>query len=229
MLSLEKSMKLTIGLLIFMCVTTITVHLAVTKRIDGKLTIIFLAFAIVAGFVAANYDVVKRLKLNREGLEVETAKREIDEAKSTALSEIDTEVKSQKESIRLLISTANETSDKLEEQRKALSDLIATASALQKRIEEQKQEISKLNQGSQAAKQEIAKLNAASSQIALTLIRATYLSLETKNELGSGPRLKKAIDESLQDMNRILPMVIPDPQQRAQWVEQLQNTLPKRE
>ncbi len=156
-------MKLTIGLLIFMCVTTITVHLAVTKRIDGKLTMIFLTFAIVAAFVAANYDVVKRPKLNSEGLEVETAKEEIDKAKSTALSEIDAEVRSQKESIRILISTANETSDRLEQQRKALSDLVATASALQKRIEEQKQEISKLNQESLAAKQEITKLNAASS------------------------------------------------------------------
>jgi phosphoribosylaminoimidazole-succinocarboxamide synthase len=110
-----------------------------------------------------------------------------------------------------------------------LSDLIATASALQKKIEEQKQEISKLNQEGQAAKQEITKLNAASSQIALTVIRATYLFLETKNEFGSGPRLQKAMDEILQDLNRILPMVIPDPQQRAQWVQQLQNTLPKRE
>lgn len=223
-------MKLTIGLLIFVLVTAITMYLAVKKRIDSKLTFIFLTFAIIAGFVTANYDVVRSLKLGREGLEVETqaAKREIGEAKSTALAEIDSEVKSQKESIRLLMANANETSDKLEEQRKALSDLIDTATFLQEKIEKQKHEISKLNQDSEAAKQEIVKLNAASSQIALTLVRATYLTLQTKNEFGGGPRLKKALDEIEADINRILPMVIPDPKERAQWVNQLENTLPKR-
>jgi ABC-type transporter Mla subunit MlaD len=221
-------MKLIVGVLIFVCVTTVTLHLAATKRIDGKLTIIFLAFAIASGFIAANYDVVKHLKFNREGLEVDTVIQEIRDAKSSALAEIDTEVKSQKESVRLLISTANTTSDRLEQQRKALSELIATAAALQKKIEDQKQEILKLNQESQVAKQEIVKLNSASSQIALAVVRATYFSLETKNEFGTGPRLKKAMDEIQQDLNRLLPMVIPDPVQRAQWVEQLQNTLPKR-
>jgi len=223
-------MKLTIGLLIFVCVTAITMYLAVTKRIDNKLAFIFLTFAIIAGFVTANYDVVRHLKLGRGGLEVETqaAKREIGDAKSTALAEIDSEVKSQKESIRLLMANANQTSDKLEEQRKALSVLINTATVLQEKIEKQKLEISKLNQDSQAAKQEIVKLNAASSQIALTLVRAAYLTLQTKNEFGGGPRLEKALAEINADINRILPMVIPDPQERAQWVHQLKNTLPKR-
>ena len=223
-------MKLAIGLLIFLLVTAITMYLAIKKRIDSKLTVIFLAFAIIAGFVTANYDVIRFLKLGREGLEVETqaAKREIGEAKSTALAEIDSEVKSQKESIRLLVANANETSDKLKGQRKALSRLIDTAKVLQEKIEKQKHEISKLNQDSEAAKQEIVKLNAASSQIALTLVRATYLTLQTKNEFGGGPRLKKALAEIEADINRILPMVLPDPQERAQWVNQLENTLPKR-
>jgi chromosome segregation ATPase len=223
-------MKLTIGLLIFVIVTAITMYLAVKKRIDNKLSFIFLTFAIIAGFVTANYDVVGYLKLGREGLEVETqaAKRQIGDAKSKALAEIDSEVKSQKESIRLLMANANQTSDKLEEQRKALSDLIHTATALQEKIEKQKLEISKLNQDSQAVKQEIVKLNEASSQIALTLVRATYFTLQTKNEFGGGPRLKKALAEIEADINSILPMVIPDLQERTQWVNQLQNTLPKR-
>ncbi len=160
-------MKLVVGILVFTCVTAITMHLVATKKIDTKLTVILLTFAIVAGFVAANYDVVKRLKFGHEGLEVETAMQEITAVKSTALSEIDAEVKSHKESIRLLISTANETSDKIEQQRRGVSDLVATATALQKKTEEQKQEISKLNKESQAAKQEIVKLNAAASEIAL--------------------------------------------------------------
>jgi|GEM_PF-3011834 len=221
-------MKVTIGLLIFVCITAITIHFTVSKKIDGKIALLFLSFAVLSGFVAANYEVIQRFKFGSEGVELETAKKEIGSAKSTALTEIKTEVTNQKESIRLLISTANETSEKLEDQRKALTKLIDTATALQQKIEEQKNEITKLNQESQTAKQEIVKLNSASSQIALTLVRATYLSLQTKNEFGGGPRLTKAMAEIEKDINTVLPMVIPNPTQRKQWVDQLQNTLPKR-
>lgn len=224
-------MKLIIGLLIFICIATITLCLAVSKKIDHKLTIIFLSFTIVASFVVANYDVVKHIKFGREGLEVEikAAKLEIAGVKTSALAEIDTEVKSQKESIRLFISNANDTSDKLEDQGKSLTGLIDKATTLQKRIEEQKQEVVKLNSDSQATKQEIEKLNEASSRIALTLIKATYLTLMTKDEFGYSARLKKVNAELEKDINQVLPMVIPDPQERKRWVEQLQDILPKRQ
>lgn len=222
-------MKLIIALLFFVNLTVVTIHLAVIKRIDSKLTTLFLFCAIVGGFAIANYDVIRYFKLGREGVEIETAKREIDDAKSSALAEIDAEVKSQKESIRLLVSNANQASDKLEAQKEALSKLVDTAIALQKNIEQQKREISKLNQETLTAKQEIVKLNTASSEIALTLVRATYLTLQTRSEFGAGPRLTKAVAEIEKDINQILPMVIPNPQLRAEWLQQLQNTLPKRE
>ncbi|OGV67901.1 MAG: hypothetical protein A2498_10850 [Lentisphaerae bacterium RIFOXYC12_FULL_60_16] len=236
-------MKVTVGLLIFVCITVVTIHLAVSKKLDGKMTLLFLSFAVLSGFVAANYDAIRHLKFGGDGVELETAKQEISTAKSTALEEIDAEVKSQKESITLLISTANETSAKLEDQNKALSELISTATALQREIEKQKQDVVNLNQDGQKAKQdvvnlnqdgqkakqEIVKLNQASSQIALALVRATYLTIETKNELGRSPRIEKATQEILNDINRILPMVIADPHQRSQWIQSLQNTLPKRE
>jgi len=49
-------MKVTIGLLIFVCITAITIHLTVGKKIDGKIALLFLGFAVLSGFVAANYD-----------------------------------------------------------------------------------------------------------------------------------------------------------------------------
>ena len=224
-------MKLIIGLLIFICVTVLTMYFAVTKRFDYKLTIIFLAFAIMAGFVAANYDVVRHLKFGHEGLEVETkaAKLEIAGAKTSALAEINTEMKSQKEAIQLLVSNANDTYDKLGDQEKSLTELVNSGTALQKRIEEQKQEVIKLNQDSQAAKKEIEKLNEASRRIALALVKATYLTLETKNEFGNSPRITKAMAEIEKELNQVLPMVIIDPQERKQWIQQLQQSLPKRE
>ena len=107
--------------------------------------------------------------------------------------------------------------------------MIDKATALQKKIEEQKKEVVKLNLDSQATKQDIEKLNEASGIIALTLVKATYLTLETKNELGSSPRIEKAKTEILKDINQVLPAVIPDPQERTRWIEQLQDILPKRQ
>jgi len=130
-------MKVTIGLLIFVCITAITIHLpSVKDRRQDSLAV--LSFAVLSGFVAANYEVIQRFKFGSEGVELETAKKEIGSAKSTALTEIKTEVTNQKESIRLLISTANETSEKLEDQRKALTKLIDTATALQQKIEDKR-------------------------------------------------------------------------------------------
>lgn len=222
-------MKLIIGLLIFICVTVLTMYFAVTKRFDYKLTIIFLVFAIMAGFVVANYDVVKHLKFGHEGLEVETkaAKLEIASAKTSALAEINTEMKSQKDAIQLLISNANDTYDKLGDQEKSITELLNSGTALQERIEEQKAEVTMLNRDSQAAKKEIEKLNEASTRIALALFKATYLTLQTKYDFG-GDRPKKAVTEIEKDLNQILPMVITDPQERKQWIQQLQETLPKR-
>lgn len=75
-------MKVIIGFLVFVCVTTITIRLAVSKRIDGKMTLLFLGFAIASGFIAGNHDMIKHIKFGGEGVEIETAKREISSAKS---------------------------------------------------------------------------------------------------------------------------------------------------
>ncbi len=124
-------MKVLIGLLVFLCTAAITVYLAATKKIDTKLTVILLGFAVVSGFVVANYDVIKRLKVSGEGLEIETAKREIGEAKSKALTEIEREVEGHKESITMLIRTGNELSGTLEKQKSIVNEMIKKAQSLE--------------------------------------------------------------------------------------------------
>lgn len=125
-----------------------------------------------------------------------------------------------KEAIRLLISNANDTKDKIE-------NLIKTATDLDNNIEKQKKEIIEINKFAENAKKEIETLNTASAQIALILVRATYFTLETKGEFGT-PRTNMAIQEIVSDLNKILPMVIPDNEERAKWIKDLQNILPPR-
>lgn len=186
---------------------------------------ILLCFSIVSGFMIANYDLVTKLSWGSIG--VETAKREITEAKESAIREIAAEVKEQKESIRLLISNANDTRERMEKQKEALNDVIRKASDLQNKIEEQKKRIVELNQSAEKTKKEIENLNLAAAQIALILVRATYFTIETKSEFGTD-RATKAIQEVLSDLNKILPMVIPDERERADWIKRLQTTLPSR-
>lgn len=214
-----------IACFIFIAIAASAIYWAVTKRIGLGLTTILLCFSILSGFMVANFDLVRKLRWGN--IEVETAKREITEAKESAIKEIVTEVKEQKESIKLLISNANDTREKIEKQKEALNDVIRKASDLQNKIEEQKKKIVELNQSAEKTKGEVEKLNLASAQIALILVRATYFTIETKSEFGTD-RATKAIQEVLNDLNKILPMVILDGKERADWIKKLQATLPPR-
>lgn len=215
-------MKELIAILTFICISSIAIYFSVIKRIDTKLLIIFLVFAIISGFTIANYDIIKKFKFGSKfgSIEVETAKKEIQETKEIAIKEISSEVKGHEESIKLLISNANDTKDKIE-------NLIKIATNLGNNIEEQKKEIIEINKFSENTKKEIETLNAASAQIALILVRITYFTLETKSEFGT-TRVKKAIQEITSDLNKILPMIIPDNKERAKYIKDLQNILPSR-
>lgn len=219
-------MKEMMAFLTFVSISSITIYLSVTKQIDWKLTSLLLIFSIASGFCISNYDWIKKFKWG--SMEVETAKQEISKFKESALSDIDKEVQSQKESIKLLMSSVNETKDEVYKQKEALSKLIETATALQSKIEEQKNQIIELNESAEKTKKNIEILNSAAKEIALILVRATYLSMETKSEFGT-ERAQRAIKEVLNDLNRVLPMVIPDPKERSAWVQQLQAILPSRQ
>lgn len=213
-------MKELIGILIFICFSSIAIYLSVIKMIDSKLLIIFLVFAIISGFTIANYDIIKKFKFGSKfgSIEVETAKKEILETKETALKEISSEVKRHEESIKLLISNVNDTKDKIE-------NLIKIATDLGNKIEVQKKEIIEINKFAENTKKEIETLNTASAQIAPILVRITHFTLETRSEFGT-TRVNKAIQEITNDINRILPMIIPDSEERAMWIKDLMNILP---
>lgn len=219
-------MKEIIGLLVFICIAIVAIYLSVAKRIDYKLTLVLLLFSILAGFTVANYDIIKRLKWG--DFELETAKKELEGVKNYAIQEIKGEVKTQKESMELVIRDANSIAIEIKKQKKEVNSVVKTAKALQNKIEERKKEIISLNEETERTKKELVNLNLAAQQTALTLIKTTYLTLSTKNEIGSSPRLKKVTQEIENDINRILPMVIPNNIERSQWINNLKNILPSR-
>ena len=215
-------MKELIAFLASFFIFCISIYLLVIKKIDYKILIILLVFAICFGLTIANYDIIKKFKFISKfaSIEVETAIKEIQETKETAIKEISSEVKEHEQSIRLLISNANDTKDKIE-------NLIKIATDLGNNIEKQKNEIIEINKFAENTKKEIERLNAASDQIALILVRITNFTLETRSEFGN-TRVKKAIQEITNDLNKILPMIIPDNEERAMWIKDFQNILPSR-
>lgn len=218
-------MKELIAILFLIGFSVPTVRLLYSKQIEVTAAATVLAFALFGAFAMTNYDVIQKIKWG--GIEVETAKQEIVKVKDTAIGDIRKEIGEQKDSIKLLISGVNDTREKIEQQKKSLSELITKASELQQHIENQKASIWALNQEGLKTKSEMQKLNRASAEIALILVRATYLTLETKSEFGTD-RAQKAIDLITSDLNKILPMVIPENQDRSKWIQDLKDSLPVR-
>ncbi len=68
----------------------------------------------------------------------------------------------------------------------------------------------------------------ATKELSLILTRITYVQGQTKNELGSSVRLKKAAEIIEKDINRVLNLMIPDPKERSAFVAELTNALPSR-
>lgn len=218
-------MKEIIALAFFLAVAVPTLILAYKDKIKIGLIPTFLVFAIIGGFAITNYDVIKLLKWGN--LEIQTFEQDVKTIKKSALEDVKKQVDEQKESLSVLIRDLNALSGKLEDQNESLSKLITVAEELQKKIEIQKNDIISLNNEAKNTKEEIESLNDVSAEIALILVRATYYTIETKNEFGTD-RAKAAIEEILKDLNTILPRIIPNPQERANWIRELKEKLPKK-
>ena len=86
-----------IALLVLLSFAIVTFYLAVTKQIDGKLALLFLAFSLFAGFGIANYDLTKRGKW--KDFEFEAFEQKVKETKESAIDEIRREVSTQKQNL----------------------------------------------------------------------------------------------------------------------------------
>lgn len=64
-------------------------------------------------------------------------------------------------------------------------------------------------------------------ELSLITTKITWLHVTTKNEFG-GPRDEAARLQIEQELNRLLPLILPNPQERAEWIKRLQESLPPR-
>lgn len=251
-------MKELVALSIFLGFAVFGAYL-VKKESKKSGIISILTFAIVSGFVIANYDVITNFKGG--GLELEIAKKEIQSEGNEAVERIKAEAKAQKESIELLTANTNDArkrldnqkSDvqellgKIEKQRAYLQTLNTQAEQTKEAIEKARDEILQLaeevkiqkgglesivSKAEQTKKEietavnEILRLDVSSKELMLAWIKVVWLRMSTKNEFGSGQRLKIAHKEILNELDRSLVLAIPDPTERAAWLVKLTQLLP---
>ena len=136
-------MKDLIALIISILIAIAAVTLVVRKQITNKFATGLLVFSLAAGFLISNYDFVKRLKWMN--LEVETFEREITTVKEKAMAEIAKDVQDQKESIRFLVSNANDAREKIEKQKVDIDTLVRTSNETVSKLSGQKQGVEDLN------------------------------------------------------------------------------------
>jgi chromosome segregation ATPase len=221
-------MKEIIALLWAICIVVVAIYLHVNNILGKASTTVLFALAIVGGLGIANYDLVRKFKGLGLEVELETARKEIDSAKGKALSEIEEEVAGHKDSIAMLIRTGNELNEKLESQKTVVDAMIEKAESLetqlkddQKKLEDMKGQVVLAHRNSQA-------IYNATKELSVILTRITYVQSQTKGEFGNTPRLQKAAEIIEKDIDRVLQLMIPDPQERNAFVKELTSALPSR-
>jgi len=219
-------MKDIIALLWLVCISGLAIYLHVRNSLPKISMTILFALAIFGGLAISNYDLITRFE--GLGLKVDTARKEIDIAKSNALSEIKKEVSEQKKSIEMLITTGNDLNLKLENQKKVVSKMIEKAEFLESQLKDDQKKLEYLKDQVVIAHGNSQTIFNAMKELSVIITRITYIQGQTKSEFGGGHRLQKAAEIIEKDLNRILVLMIPNPQERNEFIQELTTSLPKR-
>ena len=215
-------MQTTIALLCGISVAAIAVVLHVRKNVDKTVLTIMFGLAIVGGLAIANYDVLTKWK--GLGIEMETARGEIQVEKESALKEIKKEVGRHKDSIAVLMKSANDLTKQLEKQKEVAEALVEKATELESEIDNDQKQLAKIKTDVIKAKQATQASYNATEELAKIITRIAYFQVATKNQFGTA-KAKKAIQKITADLNRITVMMIPDREERGRFVRGLQNEL----
>jgi len=213
-----------VALLFLISMVAITLYLTTTKQIGASVAVLFFCVSILGGLAIANYDFIRTLKW--KGLEIQTFRGEVDSIKVEALESIRVEVESQKASIRLLITNANDLRTALDAEKAAVESLLEKSKAAEQRLTSLDHHVSQVATEIAESQRRVEEIHKASDDLALLLAQITWLQVETKNEFGTA-RATAAVNKIVEGLNRVVVVVIPDPNERSRWIQQLTNTLPK--
>jgi hypothetical protein len=218
-------MKEIVALLFVMCAFTVGLYLTATRSLDWRSLTVWLAFSVVVGFLVVNHANIRKMKLG--GTELETFQRDVAEVRDSAITEIREEVTRQRQSVDLAVAAANELRNQIEIQKVEVAQLLDRTEVAESELSTHRSELETIASTTKVSAERIANLNSASDELALLLVRMTWLQAQTRGEFG-GSRAHLAYEQIGEDLNRIIQMVIPDQTARDQWIDGLNASLSPR-
>ncbi|MGV8075336.1 MAG: hypothetical protein AB2L11_12360 [Syntrophobacteraceae bacterium] len=226
-------MKEIIALLVFLIIAGLSTLLAARERIGNALLVILLAFSLIAGWMIANYDRIQGLQW--EVLGHESFRKQIQLEKGNALAEVKNaldnmrkEVEEGRQSIRLAVSEASDLRNKIREERSVLDSALENFRQIEASMKNEERNIKELRDRSDEIRQQIAAIHEASSELALSLTRLTWLLMEARKDYGA-ERADLAVQHIMNQLDEIVGVVIDDPKARAEFVAEVMNSVPPRQ
>jgi hypothetical protein len=188
-------MKEVAAILIFACITVPVMHQTFTSKFETGKAVALILVAIVAGFVAANYDVIRKLKF--KDFEVERLGQQVAEA---ALTNIQSAVEAHEQHIKQIVRDANATAAKLDEQREALEKKISASQeqvvAAQKQITNASAELEKITKATIELKEDMAPRsikNTADTVASLSQFKGQRVAVISATDEGEATKLRDEI------------------------------------
>jgi len=219
-------MKEIIGLLVFLTIAGLATTLSVKKLTGNALTTILLVFSLASGWGIANYDWIQKFQWQVPGLE--SFQKRVQSIKEDAVAEMSSQIEAQRESITLLVSNAKEIHEDLGARKESMESLLAAITNLKESIEEQEQKARELNNKSEKMQEQLIAVHHASSELALLLVRLTWLHLEARDEYGA-EHAQAAVQKIMDGLDEIVELVIVDPGAREEFISDVKNSLPPKQ
>lgn len=199
-----------------------SVYFYFKKIITERIVLGIIGFAFLLLVFIPNYNALQYFKWY--GFEISNYKNEVDSIKNDALKDIQNKIDIQKKIINSLIKDSNDTQKTLQSQKSLLDEVVVNAGRINNQIDSQKKELVDLNDESKKIKIDIEKSYENSKNLALLLAKITWWQQETKNQFNTTSS-KKVYENIYRELNGILPILIPNSEEREKWISNLESSI----
>jgi hypothetical protein len=217
--------KETLALLVFLPIVSLTIYLAVKKRIGNALTLIFLAFSLLTGLAIANYDFIVKTRWEFPGFSI--FQNEVSHVRTEALQELQGEVENQRQAVRVAISDLNATSERLDAGIKFAEALLESIKKAEERLKIEEFTLKEQGLKSDRAAEQVTAVYRALSELSLLFIKVTWLQLQARDE-PDARRRDATVRQIMDQLDLIVDLVIEDPDAKTAFVNNVMGSLPPR-
>jgi hypothetical protein len=214
-----------LALLVFLPIVGLTIYLAVKKRIGNALTTVLLVFSLLAGLAIANYDSIGRAKWEFPGFSL--FRDEVSQVKSEALQDLQKEVESQRQAIKVGIADLNATNERLDAGIKYAEALLESIKRAEERLKIEEFTLREQGLKSDRTAEQATAVYRAVSELALLLTKVTWLQLQARDE-SDARRRDAAVRQVMDQLDSIVDLVIEDPDVKSEFVNSVMGSLPPR-